>query len=183
MIDAEKFNYWFTVLRERCGASLSAPTIALYYKKLSARMTTEEFCAVADRLFESHETRKGFPSPADFAEVAGEICKKGAFAEYSESDEIEASPCPPAVRAQIQSLLSQIGRPRRLASAAMPSSAIDAEIAEKTRWLADPILRSEAMQWAQERDDIRVVTDEESGVITGFEHDYAPVGAVDGDRS
>ena len=66
MIDERTFRDTWALLSERFNRQLSTPLMMAYYHSLSARMSTAQFKAAAQVVF---ETREFFPRPADFLEA------------------------------------------------------------------------------------------------------------------
>lgn len=66
-IDEKVFKDTWALLCDRFNREPSTPLMLAYYRTLSGRMTTAEFRAAAQAVFEEREF---FPRPADFLEAA-----------------------------------------------------------------------------------------------------------------
>lgn len=79
MIDAETFAEEWSVLEDRFGEEYSDAVQRRYFEYLTERMETEEFVEASRELF---ATRRFFPSPADFTEVAGPSEEARAYEQW-----------------------------------------------------------------------------------------------------
>lgn len=68
-IDHGVFLHWIAVIADRIGRPLAGPTQRAYHDYLSARLTTQEFAAAAERLFAEHAFNT-WPGPGEFVRLA-----------------------------------------------------------------------------------------------------------------
>lgn len=78
MIDRHEFSKAWALLCERFGKQTSDILFVAYYDALTDRMSTEEFRAAAQRVFEEREF---FPRPVDFLQ-AGRDTRAEALAQW-----------------------------------------------------------------------------------------------------
>ena len=162
MIDKILFGKKFLALCERFGKTFSTPTLQQYHECLSEHLTTEEFQTAVAQAFFNNEF---FPSPKELIELGKTNATQVYRLPWGEIKAyVEMTP------AEQQEYRSQIHRIRQQVSAgltpiAKPLKVVGVELAQKRRWLLDPVLRKEAIAWAQGQDEVQVVTNEMGEIV------------------
>lgn len=168
-LDRNEFKNWIAAICEQHGRTFSPLTFATYYQQISTKLDTEAFVRAAAALF--YEGGK-FPAPSDFVQSAKDTHPVNpyqlpahtppAWDELTPAEQEERRDRFAQIRAQLQTVQTLSGFAR-----VKPIVPLEQEIAQKTAWPADPVLKSAAIEWAMNHDAIEVVTDE-TGSIAGF---------------
>ena len=79
MVDETTFKDTWALLCDRFGRQPSTPLMLAYYRTLSPRLTTEQFRAAAQHVF---EIREFFPRPADFLEAGQPDAEAAALEQW-----------------------------------------------------------------------------------------------------
>lgn len=126
MIELDVFMEWFPAIAERHRMQLSDATIGVYYRRLSAKISTEGFKRASEVLFDSS---KSMPTVDEWVATWADICRNeqrvdgpvvavevekwGASGEVEvvqvgapSPDHLQPSPCPEDVKAQILQALA-----------------------------------------------------------------------------
>lgn len=189
MIDPETFYGWFSAISEKHRMQFSDPTIDLYYKRLSFKLSTLGFERASEVLFDSG---RSMPTVDDWVATWADICRNEGRVDvpvvtvevekWGVAGEIEvvqvgalpldpkSSPCPEAVKRMVAETiacspvrtsggLATIGS--AIASSALPSSvpSLETIVSQRRLWLRDQVLRQEAIDWAEATPGVQIVRD------------------------
>lgn len=176
-VDPNRFSHWFAVLQDLYRHELSDPTLALYQQKLQV-LSTEQFERAASALFDEGGSR--MPAPNAFIEKARELTPHPSHQPYLPQWEaggqvISARLGEPVCETPgsgpqlIASILKQIDLRRSLerqqGKPANSLISLSEEVIRYRCWLKDPVLRQEAIAWAESQEDVEIVRDGSGEVI------------------
>lgn len=85
MIEESVFKDTWTLLCDRFARQPSTPLMLAYYRSLSPKMSTDEFRAAAQRVFEEREF---FPRPADFLDTVKPDTEAEALGEWERVQDV-----------------------------------------------------------------------------------------------
>lgn len=185
-IELSTFEYWLSLLTEKHGRSLSAAYTKEMFYRLTDRMTTEQFRLAAEKIWEGDEY---FPKLERFFEVGSDrglapehqmfVLPEGAppaYDDMSPEEQVAWQSARESARGIVMSAAKTAPKSRVMGSmlrscvserseAVLMPSRWDAEVERRNGWLADPVLREEAIAWAESYpDEVDLVRDADGRV-------------------
>lgn len=185
-IDFDVFTQWIVVLSERFKQPLSIATQSMYYDRLSPRLSTEQFIASAESLFDSDADR--LPGIEEWAKLARTLVPDRALPAAPETPPFEELP-----PEQQQAWLEAKEAARKLAIAGatsspwksrvfasvgasvqvpglpvvIPEKTLADELKQKNQWLhsGDRILKNEAIAWVNGCDLVEMEFDDQGNPV------------------
>jgi hypothetical protein len=180
-IELSTFEYWLSLLTEKHGRSLSAAYTKEMFYRLTDRMTTEQFRFAAERIWEGDEY---FPKLERFLEVSSDrvlapehqmfALPEGAppaYDDMSPEEQVAWQSARESARRIVMSAAKTAPKSRVMGSmlgsyvsdragAVLTPSRWGAEVERRNGWLGDPVLRDEAIAWAEAHpNDVELVRD------------------------